>query len=221
VLRNSSLERQVGRRLGVAWEQGQHVAIVGDTGSGKTYLEALLLRMRSYNIVLRTKDDDIRWPGFKRVRRVDQIEILPRERQKWYILDPTYRAQAGQAHRLVARVWAEGGWTVTFDELFYLENRLGATSGIEMLLTQGRSNGITVVCGMQRPSRVSRFALSQCTHLFAFASEGRDVATLAEAFTPKLKEIVPNLREYQFAYFNRRTRLVQVGRAQQLGAVLA
>ena len=61
----------------MTWEQGQHVAIVGDTGSGKTYLEALLLRMRSYNIVLRTKDDDIRWPGFKRVRRVDQIEILP------------------------------------------------------------------------------------------------------------------------------------------------
>ena len=45
---------------------------------------------------------------------------------------------------------------------------------MERLLTQGRSKGISVVTGMQRPARISRFALSESTHTIAFFLEGRD-----------------------------------------------
>lgn len=203
------------------WEQGEHVAIVGDTGSGKTYLESVMLEIPRWNIILKTKDDDIRFPGFRRVRRTESIEVPPSASGADFILEPSYAAQATEGRKVIEKVWADGGWTFTVDELWYAENKLRLTDHIDRLLTQGRSVGISVVCGMQRPSRVSRFALSQCTHLFAFQTEGRDTLTLAEAFTPKLKLIIPELRRYEFVYMNRKTRILRRGYAQQLAEVLA
>ncbi len=206
----------------MAWEQGEHIALVGDTGTGKSYLEQKLLELRDWNILFRHADDPKnRFTGFKRVKHVKQIQVLPRDTEGSWILQPpdTIYARASEGRALVNKAISEGGWTVTWDELWYAENRLGLTHDVEELQTQGRKREISVVCGMQRPSRISRFALSQCTHAFIFRCEGRDILTLAEAFTPRLKEVIPSLAKYQFAYYNRATRELQVARAQQLGSI--
>ena len=203
------------------WRQGEHVALVGDTGSGKTFLAARLVQLRAFDIVLRTKDDDIKFPRHTRIRRAVAAELHPNRSEARYILDPPYTRQALEARALVGKVWAEGGWTVLFDETWYVSKQLHLEREIDRLLTQGRSLGISVVCGMQRPAQISRFVLSQCTHLFAFASEGRDTQTLAEAFTPRIKEAMPRLRPHEFLYFNRRTRSLRYGYAQHLTEVLA
>jgi hypothetical protein len=199
------------------WEQGEHVAIVGDTGSGKTYLEASLLPMRQYVIVLRTKADDISFSGFRRTRNVSKIDIKASDHISRWLLEPVYDQQQAECRRAIEKVWAEGAWCLGVDELWYAEEKLKLTSGIDRLLTQGRSMKISVVCGMQRPARVSRFALSSCTYLFAFRCEGRDVITLSEAFTPRLKEIIPTLRRYEYVFYNRITGVLKVGTAQTLG----
>lgn len=202
------------------WEQGEHIALVGDTGSGKTFLLARLLEYRSYTVVLRTKDDAIRFKGAKRVTKASQLDISANQNEAHYLLDPPYARQAYEGYRLMERVWAEGGWTIALDELWYIEQELRLSRSVNRLLTQGRSLGISVIAGMQRPAQISRFTLSQATHLFAFASEGRDIQTLAEAFTPRLKDIVPRLRRYEFVYYYRPERFITTGYAQNLGKLL-
>lgn len=197
------------------WKQGEHVALIGDTGSGKTFLESRLLDYRQYVIVLRTKADDISFPGYKKVRTVAQ---LGSDSDK-YLLEPRYEEQARECRRALEMVWKQGGWTIAIDELYYA-TLLGLEKPINKLLTQGRSKSISVVCGMQRPTGITRFAISQATHVFTFQSEGRDVKTIADATTPQAKLIVPELKQYQFWYWNRKSKLHTVSIAQNLRQVL-
>lgn len=207
----------------IFWKQGEHVILVGDTGSGKTYLESKLLPLRKHVIVLRTKPDDIKFTDFRKVTSVFKIGAFPfnnagQEITK-YLLVPKYEDQRREAARLFETAWLEGGWTVAVDETYYATNILKLESYINKLLTQGRSKRITVVAGMQRPAWVSRFALSQCTHAFIFRMEGRDLTALSQALSPAIVEPVANLTGHDFIYFNRATREIRKGNARNLSAI--
>jgi hypothetical protein len=199
----------------VRWAQGEHVAIIGSTGTGKTFLEQHLLKLRDYDLVLRTKADDNKFSGFARIRTIDAIRVT----HSRYLLAPRYDDQRLECARALELAWRQGGWCIAIDELFYAIDTLKLEPGINRLLTQGRSKAVSVVCGMQRPTRVSRFALSEATHIFVFRAEGRDVKIIADATTPRVVPCIEALRRFEFAYFNRRTNQVACGRAQTLGAL--
>ena len=204
----------------VKWKQGEHVVIIGDTGSGKTYLESKILRLRSHVVVIRTKPDDIKFQDFHKIN--DLVKI---GRQRFnnsgkvitkYLLVPKYEDQQIQTARMFDKVWKEGGWCIAIDETYYATQILKLERPINKLLTQGRSKHITVVCGMQRPAWISRFAMSQATHAFIFRCEGRDLKSLADALSPAIIKPVEDLREHDFIYFNRATRTVVKGNANKL-----
>ena len=191
--------------------------MTGDTGSGKTTLANVLLHARTYTLALRSKADDSPLPGV-RIRRASDFGA--RADINRYLLDPPYEAQLPAFWNAMETVWKQGHWTVYLDELFYLsqlkdkEHRLNER--IERLLTQGRSKHITVVSGMQRPVNVSRYALSQSTHLIAFGAEGRDVKILDDVAGEAFALAVADLGRYEFAWFYRPTRKVWRGRVQDL-----
>jgi hypothetical protein len=124
-----------------------------------------------------------------------------------FTLVPKYDEQREQFRLALERVWKHGGWTCYCDELFYLSERLRLAEPIERLLTQGRSKGISVAIGMQRPARVSRFAISESTHVLSFGLEGRDAKELSYATTRAMEDAVRNLPEHHFAWFRRPRRL--------------
>ncbi len=202
------------------WRQGEHVAIIGDTGSGKTFLEATILRLglRKYVVVFKVKadpDDRRNFRGFTRIGRLAEMG-----RTDCYFLQPARERQQWEGWQLCEKAYKEGSWTVVIDELWHAEHKLGLGSQIDMLLTQGRSKGISMVCGAQRPAQISRFVLSQCTHLFAFRCEGRDILTVAESTTPRVKEVFPKLGKYEYLYYNRSTRELTTGTAANVGGLL-
>lgn len=203
-----------------AWRPGEHVSVIGDTGTGKTYLIAKsLLRMRRYVIVFKTKKDDDdaeKWHGFHRIRKASSVDDGRHER---FLLEPEYTYQAREGWRMLERAYRQGGWTVVIDELWAAE-RIGLADQIERMLTQGRSQKLTVVIGQQRPVGTTRFALSQTTHLFSFRVEGRDAKTVAEATTPRMLPVLDTLPHRHFAYYNRAHRYVGTGTAQRLGVLL-
>lgn len=202
------------------WRPGEHACVVGDTGTGKSYLQSTaLLRYREYVVVFKTKpdpDDDEKYRGFYRARTHRALSDTRRSR---ILLEPRYREQAREGYDMLQAVYRMGGWTVCIDELWYAE-KIGLAPTIEMLLTQGRSKGITVVIGQQRPVTTTRFAISQTTHFFSFRVEGRDSKTIAEATTPRILPVLDSLTGFNFAYYNRRARYVGVGNAKRLGALL-
>lgn len=221
------------------WKLGDHVTVIGDTGSGKSYLLANgLLPMREYVVVFLTKRDDRdtdlwRKAGYKIVRRAKDIDD---GRYSRFVLQPRYHEQAREGWALCEKVYRQGRWTVVFDE-YFLAERIGLKEQIERLLTQGRSDQITVVLGQQRPVMTSRFAITQSTHIFTFIVEGRDAEHLAAAATPRLMPLVseawrmrsgnrteasrvPMLHRHEFAYYNRKDRILMRGYARTISGVL-
>lgn len=198
------------------WKQGEHIAVIGDTGTGKTYLISKLVPMRDWVIVLRSKPDDIRFPDFTKAKTAKAMENLYTQR---ILLDPKYEHQAREGAIMLENVWRQGGWTVVIDELWYV-SRLGLGHMVERLLTQGRSKNISVIIGMQRPVEVTRFAISQATHLFSFRLEGRDIKTVKDATTPRIVPVLETLDGHDFAYYNRRDRIVTTGNAKRIQNIL-
>lgn len=199
----------------VEWRQGEHVGIVGRTGSGKTYLMRELLELRGHAVFLRTKDDSIELPGFTRRRHAEAMDGMYAER---ILLDPEYHRQTFETYHMLERAFRQGGWTVAIDELWYVE-QLGVKRSIDRLWTQGRTLGLTLLAGMQRPSQVSRFALSQCRHLFIFACEGRDADVVKDATTPRMKFAIPQIEGHDFVYYNSGTGDLKLGNANGLSAI--
>lgn len=203
-----------------AWRPGEHVSVIGDTGTGKTYLLAKgLLRLRNYVIVLKTKpdqDDATKWAGFHRIRKA---KGMMNEKHSRFLLEPEYSQQAVEGWRMSEAVWRQGSWTVVYDEE-WLAEKIGLTDQIERLLTQSRSKNVSVVCGQQRPVGNSRFVISQSTHVFCFRVEGRDAKTVAESTTPRILPVLESLTGRQFAYYNRATRFVGVGTTATLGSLI-
>lgn len=220
-----------------AWRVGDHMTVIGDTGSGKTYLLAKsVLPLREYVVVFVTKEDkrDTKlWTdaGYKIIRDAKGIDD---NRYSRFVLQPAYAKQALEGWRLFERVYRQGRWTIVVDE-FLLAERIGLREQIERLLTQGRSDGITVVVGQQRPVITSRFALSQSTHVISFRIDGDDAKTLGERTTSRIlpyvnenynrsktrnEENVPLLGDHEFVYYHRAARYLGTGKAQSLPRLL-
>jgi DNA helicase HerA-like ATPase len=202
-----------------AWKQGEHVIIIGDTGSGKTYLESKLLDMRDHVIVVKTKPDDVKFTGYKKIAKYKDVMDLKASK---FVLDSGFDPSLQRYHiaNIINMAWAQEGWTIAVDETYYWTEMLKLGKQLNMLLTQGRSKHLTIVAGMQRPAWISRFALSQATHAFIFRCEGRDIITLSQALSPKIAKPVEDLRGHDFVYFNRATREVRTGNANRLGDII-
>lgn len=123
-------------------------------------------------------------------QRVGRLEVVP-----------AYEEQSQVLEAVLDKAYKQGGWTVFVDEGFELR-RLGLVKQHEKLLTQGRSKGISVVTGVQRPSYVSRFTFSESRHILSFHHEGRDVKVMKDAFGENHANAVLGLddKQHQFAW---------------------
>jgi hypothetical protein len=203
------------------WNRTEHVSIIGDTGSGKTYLENLLLKKRGYVVFLRTKaedpHDDPMDSTWRRVSSVKEISTL----YPYWLLDPPYEYQGREGQRLFDKARVEHNWTLAIDELLGAVD-VGLEKRIRWGLTQGRSSGITMVVGTQRPTTgtpIMRYVFSQSTHAFIFSIDGRDAEQIVyKSFSPRLAEAIPKLdfKRHQFVYYHRRERRVIIASANDI-----
>lgn len=100
--------------------------------------------------------------------------------------------------------WEKGGWTIYLDELYYVEQQLRLSQQVNQLLTQGRSQAITVVLGIQRPAWVSRFALSEPTHILsASLGDRRDAKTVSQIVGETYLEAVEKVSWHKFVWLNK------------------
>ena len=172
-----------------SWEQGQHVTLIGPTGSGKSVLARAILPRRSHVVWVATKPqdriiDDLVSDGF-----VVRDEWKPGDSADRIILHPVRRRSASedrqlareQIGRMLDDAYVQGGWTVVLDESRYVTGTLNLSGKVETLWLQGRSLGVSIVSGSQRPRHVPLEAYSQASHLFIWRTKDRqDLKRLAE-----------------------------------------
>jgi hypothetical protein len=176
--------------FGASWYQGEHVVILGPTGTGKTYFAQPIVDIREYVCVLALKPRDETLERFRDGHKYgyERYKII----KKW---PPDYGdnrviywekpgglealgKQATRVHTALNTMYQEGGWTVFIDEAGYLAGTLGLGKAVGVLLNQGRSSRISVVLCVTRPTsviaRVPKEAFSQPRHKLIFRYENRD-----------------------------------------------
>lgn len=186
--------------------------VMGETGTGKTFLASRILSRRDYIISLKSKADKTEIPG----RIIRYARDMADVKEKTFTLYPQYYRQAWEFYQALEAVWKQNHWTVYIDELYYLETQLKLGRWINRLLTQGRSKGITVVTGVQRPAFVSRFAITQSTHVISFQQDGDDAKRIAQSTSERLKNAIGNLGKHEFIWYYRPERKMVKGKAQNL-----
>jgi hypothetical protein len=168
------------------WRQGEHVSLIGPTGTGKTTLMFNLLPMRRYTAVIGTKPRDTALSDLERSGYVRRPDLPERGQPSRVLIWPPYRTPEDRPRqRVIIRdalrtAFRAGGWCTGGDEVSYLCRRLRLEDELLDLWEQGRSNGCTVVAATQRPAWVPLALYSQASHLFFWRTrDGRDLARIA------------------------------------------
>lgn len=200
-----------------AWKRGEHVALLGPTGQGKTFLLRALLPMHPYVVVFATKPRDdvmtqlITQRGYTRLERWGSYPVKDMPRR---VLWPdatridSVMHQREVFHDAFGRIFREGGWTVALDETWWHANILRLEMDIKVFLLQGRSLDISLISATQRPAHVPLEIYDQSTHLFFWRdNDDANLDRLKRIHSRSgriIKSIVMDLERHQVLYINTR-----------------
>lgn len=199
----------------------EHIEIMGQNGSGKSYFETCILLQRqrarkSHIVVIATKPadrtlTDTGWPVVQ--------DYPPRDRRETAVifwppatgLDVAgQRQQAAKIYKLLQQLWhPDANIIVVFDEVAYVCTDLNFPPDIPLknavmkYLREGRAIGITVVASTQRPQGVPRQVHSEAGWTVCFApKDEEDAERMAQVlggkktYMPILKTL--NRERYEF-----------------------
>lgn len=202
--------------------QGDHVSILGPTGTGKTHLALEIAEIRTYAMVLATKPrDPLVQDALKRgywLVPSNKLEVpyvdghpLHRRVVYWPRLSDAAARKLPEAARIRARkvmqrpllagalgyVDLNGHWCVVLDEGTWLYKDLKLGDDIDSALNQWRTNKASIIILGQRPAWMGRYVLSQPTHVFLFQTsnveDAKALGDLSGANTKLVRELVQNL----------------------------
>lgn len=206
-----------------AWKPGEHIALIGPTGTGKSTLAVGILPLRKYVLAMDPKGGDSTLEALKKAGFRRSMWPPSREERKRIkdghpvrlIVGPIIKtkddipAQRSVLSAALDGAFDEGGWTVYVDELQIMADRrmLNLTSSIERNLIAARDRGVSMVCSFQRPAYVPRAASDQSAWMLVSYTRDVDVVNrLAEmAGRPKaeIRGAVAGLERYTFLLFSR------------------
>lgn len=188
------------------WEPGQHVAIIGPTGSGKTNIAHDVEQLRKRVVVIATKAKDRTLDTYKDFKKRDSWPPDWHEKLILFWKKPKtlgdFRDQQIGIYTVMADLYKVGSWTIVFDDLFYVSHTLRLEGPVRMFYTQVRSNNVSIVSNIQRPFRVPLEAMSQSTYALMFSTrDDKDIRRVAEDMGldyRELKAALSQLQQYEF-----------------------
>jgi len=187
------------------WKLGEHIGIIAPTGGGKSWLTRDLVPLHTYSVVIATKAKDKTLDSFNFTRRT----TWPPDYHEHQILlwkKPKELGDFGPQQQLIyttmSDIYKYGGWTVYFDDLYYIVNTLGLKRSVQMFYTQVRSQNVSIVANMQRPRLIVLEAISQATYLIVLRTRDKlDIERIAEGTGIDKKELIAAndaLAQYEF-----------------------
>lgn len=195
------------------WQQGEHVAVIGPTGSGKSVLMRALCWRRDWVVDFCTKKSDDTYQdsisqGYKRITKWPPPKS--KKNSEYLLLWPKFQkigdiyAAAPVFRKALDSIFIDQGWTIGLDDLFYLSTVLKLSKEIAAMNYQVRSMGVTLIAGMQRPKKVPLETWDQASHVFLSRIGNYDdlqaIRGLAQVDTRSLMQWVGQLRKHEWLY---------------------
>lgn len=193
---------------------GERGLLVGQSGSGKTYAAAWMLRHASQRVVLfDTKTE----PVFERLpieyeslaivttRAEMKREIADDRKGADYILVRPSIAEISDPFAIdeyLSEIYHSfTNIFVYIDEAYQFHRGTQAGPGLIGILTRGRARGITTLVSTQRPAWITRFALTESNRFYVFRLiDSKDWARLGDVI-PSIPKDGINLPRYQYIYY--------------------
>jgi hypothetical protein len=206
--------------LGPAWQPGEHMALDGPTGEGKTTHAVGILSVRKWVLALDPKGEDetLSASGFLRVRSIWQDSL------RWRLAHQEDAKTWAHVHKLIddkrpakvivgggsnsdeedialQRLMREsityarhaGGWTLYVDEFELLSSQRMFNEGprIERMLITARRRKTSVVTTFQAPAWISQHATRQARRAVKWPTGDKDmVIKLARAMGRDWREVI-------------------------------
>jgi hypothetical protein len=206
------------------FKQGDHAAIIGPTGSGKTHIGFELANIRSYVMVVACKPKD---PLIDHARSMgywlvpgNKLEIphsdgKPVHRRVIYwprlsekdakklkssqLLAAEKAIQRPAVGGAIGYVRRNGHWCIVIDEGTWVCRDLGLQRDVDSALFQFRTLDSSIIIMGQRPSWMGRYVLSSPTHLFLFSTnDTNDRKSLGEISGVDTKLVQELVRQLDF-----------------------
>lgn len=209
------------------WDQSQHVLISGPTGTGKTtYIKQLTdirLERGAYCIAYITKvkpdktiEEEFRgWTRWSRWRKggptihENRVLIMPNLKGLKTMQD-IVRHQKEVFKEALDESFNHGKLTQIVDEGLHMAKFLGLGPELSFGYTQGRSNHLTYITGMQRPANVPVEVYGSASH--AIIGQTRDADDLkrvrelgAKESAKELGVVISGLGPYEFLHIPARS----------------
>jgi hypothetical protein len=210
------------------WRQGEHITMIGPTGSGKTTLALAILPRRDYVIAYGTKPKDdtleklVKREKWKLVRTFDKMPRVPALARRivfWPKYNDLYSGprQTWEISQSLNAAFVQGGWCLFIDETYWFSDEMKLDRWLKALWTQGRSIGLSLVAGTQRPVDIPLLAYSQATHLFFWRDNDeanlKRIGGLNGLNAGLVRATVSTLEPHQVLYVNTRTGAMVVTKA--------
>lgn len=180
--------------------RAEHWEIEGQSGSGKSYLAATALQQRAQKwgtaeiaILTKNTDDSIPLLGWPVATSYDDVT-----RFRWCVFWPQTSAQGearekhheARIYELLSELWPAPGQqanvVIYVDEIRYLESlSRRMKKQIRMYWREGRSHGISIIAGAQRPLEMVRDMHSEARWRAVFCpADEADMERFAELLGP-------------------------------------
>lgn len=207
------------------YSPGEHVTIIGPTGSGKTWLGYQLLaatatpELPAVVLVMKPRDETVE--KFSKAQKYKIIRNWPPIRKPWdekpsgYVLWPhtSFDPYIDDSHhqevfgRALLDCYKKGNFIVFADETYSLANELGLQKELVTLWTKSRSMKTGLWAATQRPTYVPLWAYSGAEHLFLHKDpdkKARERYSEIGGIDPQMvKDITSSLPKHHWLYIRR------------------
>jgi hypothetical protein len=209
------------------YNPGEHVTILGPTGSGKTYLAYQLLgetahpKLPGVVLVMKPRDPTVTsWSksvGFRRVKSWPPMPSIwrPNDKPPGHVLWPKHTFDPerddyllyAEFRKAMLDSYKKGNRIVFCDEAYGLSNELGLNRELVTLWTRGRSMNTGIWAASQKPTHIPLHAYNQAEHLFLARDpdkRARDRFSEIGGVDPDLlKATVIQLEKHEWLYVKR------------------